>query len=87
MKIYQVILQKHLGKTTFELRDSLDFRPRADDASTLPEPSNPDFERSYDERLDPPTIDVPEFNSDITTDFSFFLNRIDKLFITRNVSN
>ena len=30
------------------------------------------------------TIDIPEFNSDITTDFEFYLNRIDKIFITRN---
>ena len=69
--------------TTFELRDSLDFRPRVDDASTLPgATSGSDFERSYNGTGNS-TIDIPEFNSDITTDFSFFLNRIDKLFITR----
>jgi hypothetical protein len=70
--------------TTFELRDSLDFRPRVDDASTLPgATSGSDFERSYNGTGNS-TIDIPEFNSDITTDFSFFLNRIDKIFITRN---
>ena len=42
-----------------------------------------DFERSYNGTGNS-TIDIPEFNSDITTDFSFFLNRIDKIFITRN---
>ena len=58
--------------TTFELRDSLDFRPRVDDASTLPgATSGSDFERSYD-GTGSSTIDIPEFNSDITTDFSFF---------------
>jgi hypothetical protein len=70
--------------TTFELRDSLDFRPRVDDASTLPgATSGSDFERSFNGTGNS-TIDIPEFNSDITTDFSFFLNRIDKIFITRN---
>jgi len=70
--------------TTFELRDSLDFRPRVDDASTLPgATSGSDFERSYNGTGNS-TIDIPEFNSDITTDFSFFLNRIDKIFLTRS---
>ena len=69
--------------TTFELRDSLDFRPRVDDASTLPgSTSGSDFERSYNGTGNS-TIDMPEFNSDITTDFEFFLSRIDKIFITR----
>ena len=70
--------------TDFELRDSLDFRPRVDDASTLPgATSGSDFERSFN-GSGFSTIDIPKFNSDITTDFSFFLNRIDKIFITRN---
>ncbi|RPG97288.1 MAG: DUF4815 domain-containing protein [Candidatus Pelagibacter sp. TMED165] len=69
--------------TKFELRDSLDFRPRVDDASTLPgATSGSDFERSYNGTGNS-TIDIPEFNTDITTDFSFFLSRIDKIFITR----
>ena len=69
--------------TDFELRDSLDFRPRVDDASTLPgSTSGSDFERSFNGTGNS-TIDIPEFNSDITTDFSFFLNRIDKIFLTR----
>ena len=70
--------------TTFELRDSLDFRPRVDDASTLPgSTSGSDFERSYNGTGNS-TIDMPEFNSDITTDFEFYLSRIDKIFITRS---
>ena len=70
--------------TTFELRDSLDFRPRVDDASTLPgATSGSDFERSFNGTGNS-TIDIPEFNSDITTDFEFYLSRIDKIFITRN---
>jgi len=70
--------------TTFELRDSLDFRPRVDDASTLPgATSGSDFEKSFNGTGNS-TIDIPEFNSDITTDFSFYLNRIDKIFITRS---
>ena len=44
--------------------------------------SGSDFERSYNGTGNS-TIDILEFNSDITTDFSFYLNRIDKLFITR----
>ena len=63
-----------------ELRDSLDFRPRVDDASTI---NSGTSDRSFD-GTGASTIDIPQFNSDITTDFEFFLNRIDKIFITRN---
>jgi len=67
----------------FELRDSLDFRPRVDDASTLPgSTSGSDYERSYD-GTGSSIVDVIEFNSDVTSDFEYFLNRIDKIFITR----
>ena len=65
--------------TKFELRDVLDFRPRVDDASTIDSGSN---DRSYD-GTGASTIDVPEFGSDITSDLEFYLNRIDKLFLTR----
>ena len=63
----------------FELRDTLDFRPRVDDASTINSGSN---DRSFD-GTGASTIDVPKFNSDITGDLEFYLNRIDKLFLTR----
>ena len=40
-------------------------------------------DRSYDVQIQP-LVDIPEFNSDITSDLEFYLNRIDKLFITRD---
>ena len=68
----------------FDLRDCLDFRPRVDDASTIPgSTSGSNFEKSFD-GTGASTIDVVQFNSDITTDFEFYLNRIDKIFITRD---
>ena len=63
----------------FELRDTLDFRPRVDDDSTINSGSS---DRSFD-GTGSSTVDVVQFNSDITTDLEFYLNRIDKLFITR----
>ena len=63
----------------FELRDTLDFRPRVDDASTIDSGNN---DRSFD-GTGASTIDVPKFNSDITSDLEFYLNRIDKIFLTR----
>ena len=67
----------------YPLRDCLDFRPRVDDASTIPgSTSGSDYERSYD-GTGASTVDVIEFNSDVTTDYEFYLNRIDKIFITR----
>jgi hypothetical protein len=65
--------------TKFELRDTLDFRPRVDDASTINSGTN---DRSFD-GTGSSTVDVVQFNSDITADLEFFLNRIDKVFITR----
>ena len=68
----------------FDLRDCLDFRPRVDDASTIPgSTSGINFEKSFD-GSGASTVDVVQFNSDITTDFEFYLNRIDKIFITRD---
>jgi hypothetical protein len=65
--------------TKFQLRDCLDFRPRVDDATTINSGSS---DRSYD-GTGASTIDPVQFNSDITTDFEYYLNRIDKIFITR----
>jgi hypothetical protein len=68
----------------FDLRDCLDFRPRVDDTSTIPgSTSGSNFEKSFD-GTGASTVDVVQFNSDITTDFEFYLNRIDKIFITRD---
>ena len=66
------------GKT-FELRDTIDFRPRVDDASTIDSGSN---DRSFD-GTGASTIDVPKFGSDITSDLEFYLSRVDKVFLTR----
>ena len=63
----------------FELRDTLDFRPRVDDASTI---TSDLVARSYDGTGASP-VDIPKFNSDITSDLEFYLNRIDKIFLTR----
>ncbi len=63
----------------FELRDCLDFRPRVDDASTINSGSS---DRSFD-GAGASTVDPLQFNSDATTDFEYYLNRIDKIFITR----
>jgi len=63
----------------FELRDCLDFRPRVDDATTINSGSS---DRSFD-GTGASTVDVIQFNSDVTTDFEYYLNRIDKIFITR----
>ena len=63
----------------FELRDTLDFRPRVDDASTV---DSGNSDRSYD-GTGSSVIDVPKFNSDITGDLEFYLSRVDKLFLTR----
>jgi hypothetical protein len=63
----------------FELRDCLDFRPRVDDASTINSGSS---DRSFD-GTGSSIVDVLQFNSDATTDFEYYLNRIDKIFITR----
>src|SRR6056300_1298771 len=63
----------------FELRDCIDFRPRVDDATTI---NSGNSDRSFD-GTGASTVDVIQFNSDVTTDFEYYLNRIDKIFITR----
>ena len=64
---------------TFELRDVLDFRPRVDDASTI---NSGNDDRSFD-GTGSSTVDLVEFGSDVTADLEFYLNRIDKIFVTR----
>ena len=53
----------------YELRDSLDFRLRVDDASTI---NSGDQDSSYD-GTGASTVDVVKFGDDITTDFEFYL--------------
>ena len=66
--------------TLYQLRDCLDFRPRVDDASTI---NSGNADRTYD-GSGASTVDVVEFNSDITADMEYYLNRIDKIFITKD---
>ena len=63
----------------FDLRDSLDFRPRVDDASTI---NSGTQDRSYD-GLGGSVVSVVKFNSNISSDFEFYLPRIDKIFLTK----
>ena len=63
----------------FELRDSLDFRPRVDDASTI---NSGDQDRSYD-GAGASVNDIVKFQTDITSDFEFYLQRVDKIFLDK----
>ena len=68
---------------TFELRDSLDFRPRVDDASSINAGDGQDRQFSG---TGASVLDVAKFGGDVTTDHEFFLNRIDKIFLDREGS-
>jgi len=63
----------------YQLRDSFDFRPRVDDASTI---NSGDQDRSYD-GSGASTIDVVKFETDITSDFEFYLQRVDKIYLDK----
>ena len=63
----------------YELRDSLDFRPRVDDASTI---NSGGQDRSFD-GTGSSTVDVVKFETDITSDFEFYLQRVDKIFLDK----
>jgi hypothetical protein len=63
----------------YELRDVVDFRPRVDDASTI---SAGGQNRSYD-GTGASTVDIIKFNTDVTSDFEFYLQRVDKIFIDK----
>jgi len=65
---------------TFQLRDCLDFRPRVDDASTI---NSGGQDRSFD-GTGASTVDVVKFGDDITTDFEYYLSRIDKVFLDKD---
>jgi hypothetical protein len=64
---------------TYELRDCLDFRPRVDDASTI---NSGGQDRSYD-GTGASTVDVVKFNSNVRTDFEYYVPRIDKIFLDK----
>ena len=67
------------GKT-FELRDCLDFRPRVADNSTI---NAGEFDRDFDTGQNASVLDVVKFGTDITTDFEYYLPRIDKIFLDK----
>ena len=67
----------------FELRDSLDFRPRVDDASSINAGDGQDRQFSG---TGASVTDVVKFGSDVTTDHEFYLNRIDKIFLDKEGS-
>jgi len=68
--------------TLFDLRDCLDFRPRVDDTSTIIGSTNHKFYSGTGAS----TVDPIKFNSDVLTDFEFYLSRIDKIFLDKNGS-
>ncbi len=63
----------------YELRDTLDFRPRVDDASTI---NSGNQDRSFD-GSGFSTVDVVKFGNDVTSDFEYFLKRVDKIYIDK----
>ena len=67
---------------SFELRDCLDFRPRVDDASTI---NSGGQDRSFD-GAGASTVDVIKFGGNVTTDFEYYLPRIDKIFLNKEGS-
>ena len=64
----------------FELRDVLDFRPRVDDASTI---NSGGQDRSFD-GTGASTIDIVKFNSDVSSDFEYYLPKIVKVFLDKD---
>ena len=65
----------------FDLRDTLDFRPRVDDASTID--SGDGLDRQYS-GTGASAIEMTKFNSDITADVEYYLSRRDKVFMASN---
>jgi hypothetical protein len=62
----------------FELRDSLDFRPRVDDASTIDAGA---VDRSYD-GTGASAIEVMKINSDVTADMEYYLSKRARVYMT-----
>ena len=65
----------------FDLRDTLDFRPRVDDASTID--AGDGLDRQYS-GTGASAIEMTKFNSDITADVEYYLSRRDKVFMASN---
>ena len=64
----------------YELRDSLDFRPRVDDDSTIDAGVQ---DRSFD-GTGASVVQPIKFNSDIRSDFEYYLGRVDKIFLDKD---
>ena len=99
IKRYQLILQQELTQRClpsglFDLRDSVDFRPRVADATidTTTTSQSQTLHKSYIKVFDfssrtfagtgASEILIPKDNSQFQYDFDFFLGRIDMLFLT-----
>ena len=67
------------GKT-YQLRDCLDFRPSVANDSTINSGSQ---DRDFDETNGASLVNVVRFNSDVLTDFEYYLPRIDKIFLDK----
>ena len=77
------LIPSYISDTTgqkFELRDVLDFRPRVDDASTI---NSGGQDRSFD-GTGASTVDVVKFNSDVSSDFEYYLPKIVKVFLDKD---
>src|SRR5210317_441620 len=64
----------------YELRDSLDFRPRVDDDSTIDSGVQ---DRSFD-GTGASVVQPIKFNSDVRSDFEYYLGRVDKIFLDKD---
>src|SRR5210317_1235844 len=69
----------------YELRDSLDFRPRVGASSTINSGGQDRKWQTVDSALDTEasTVNVVKFESSVTTDHEFYLQRVDKIFIDK----
>ena len=75
-------IQTYTSDTTgsaYDLKDCLDFRPRVDDASTI----NSSIQDRQYSGTGASTVNIVQFNSDITSDFEYYLARIDKIFLDK----
>src|SRR5210317_715609 len=69
----------------FQLRDSLDFRPRVGASSTINSGNQDRKFQTVDTSLDTEasTVNVVKFESSVTTDHEYYLQRVDKIFLDK----
>src|SRR5210317_2219139 len=69
----------------FQLRDSLDFRPRVGASSTINSGNQDRKFQTVDTALDTEasTVNVVKFESSVTTDHEYYLQRVDKIFLDK----